>query len=192
MVDRDQRHAGDRGDRLARHQADHDAADQPGPRRGGDRVERVETQAGLVERLGDQPVDMLDMRAGGDLGHDAAVMGVLVGLAAHAVGQHAAIGANDRGAGLIATGLDAEHDHRCVVVREFAARRPFGRASVGPAVGLGALVALVAQRVARAPARVARLGRHAFARHVDGPRQVIHGCDLLGRDEPLSLSRRKR
>ena len=55
------------------------------------------------------------MRAGGDLGHHAAEAGVLVDAGRDLVGQQlrrAAVAADDADAGLVARGLDAEHDHR--------------------------------------------------------------------------------
>ena len=73
MIDGDERLVVREGQRLGGHDADHHAADQPRPARRGDAVEIGETDACLVERLRDQPVDPFEMRARGDLRHDTTV-----------------------------------------------------------------------------------------------------------------------
>ena len=77
MVDRHQRLAADQRDRLGGGQADDHAADQAGPGRGGDAVDRRERLAGVRHRLADDAVERLDMGARGDLRHHAAKRGVL-------------------------------------------------------------------------------------------------------------------
>ena len=81
MIDREKGQAAARRERLAGHQPDQHAADQPGPGGGGDGVEIGKPQAGLVERPGDQTVQMLDMGARRDLRHHTAIRPVILDLA---------------------------------------------------------------------------------------------------------------
>ena len=62
------------------------AADQPRPGGRGDPVEIAEADPGLVERLRDQPLEMIEMGARGDLRHDAAIGRVLGELRQHQIG----------------------------------------------------------------------------------------------------------
>ena len=65
-------------------------------------------------RLRDDAVEALDMGAGGDLRHHAAVLAVLLPLRAHDIGQdlaaRLAIAPHHRSRGLVAARLDAEHE----------------------------------------------------------------------------------
>ena len=72
VVDREQRQAVHRGDRLGGDEADDQAADQARAGAGRDAGELAKAQPGLGHDPGDQPVEDLDMGARGDLGHDAA------------------------------------------------------------------------------------------------------------------------
>ena len=55
--------------------ADDEPADQPGPRSRGDAVKIAEAGVGLAHRFAHKNVEALDVRAGGDLRHHAAVRG---------------------------------------------------------------------------------------------------------------------
>ena len=116
MVDGDQRQAPRQGDRLAETQPDHDAADQSRPGGGGNAVQGVIAEPRLVHGQPDDAVDHLDMAAGRDLGHDAAIGRVIVNLAVHHRGQDRRLAlrrqAHHRGGGLVAAGLEAEHGER--------------------------------------------------------------------------------
>ena len=111
VIDREQRLVMDRGDRLAGHEPDHDRADQAGAGGGGHAVQVGEADAGLLHGAGDEGVQMLDVAAGCDLRHDAAVGRVIGDLGEHEIGQHFALAGHDRGGRLVATRLDAEDDH---------------------------------------------------------------------------------
>ena len=80
MVDGDQRQALRPRERLRRGDADEQRADQPGPRRDGDRVDVGELDPGVAERLLDHRRDELEVAARRDLGHDAAEARVQLGL----------------------------------------------------------------------------------------------------------------
>ena len=112
MVDRVERLSGGARQRLARHQADDETADEAGSRGCGDRVDIRQLAAALRQRLADQPVEDLDMGARGDFRHDAAEGGVFLELRADHVGDDPAatvIPALDHGGGgLVAARLDAE------------------------------------------------------------------------------------
>ena len=108
VVDGHERHVPHEGERLGRADADQQRADQPGPGGGGHRVDLVVGHAGLDERLGHDRGEHLDVGAAGDLGHDAAVAGVLVDLAGDDRRPHPGGALDDRGGGLVARGLDAE------------------------------------------------------------------------------------
>ena len=74
----------------------------------GDRVDVGEVDARFDERLRDDVVDELDVRAARDLGHDAAEAGVQVGLARHDRRPHDAPVLDHRRRGLVARRLDPE------------------------------------------------------------------------------------
>ncbi len=116
MIDRDEGKPARPGDRLRGQRAHHDATDQARPAGGGDAVEVAEADAGIRHRARDQPVEMVEMAAGGDLGHDAAEGAMLVELREHAVRQDraAAVGvpAHDGRGRLVAGGLKPQDQHR--------------------------------------------------------------------------------
>ena len=101
-------------DGLAHGDADDQAADQAGPGGRGDRVDRVEAEPRLGERLADGRVEQLDMGARGDLRHHAAIGRMQVELRAHHARQDRAAAvrgaAHHRRGSLVAARLDAEHD----------------------------------------------------------------------------------
>ena len=119
MVDRHQRLGVDQRDRLRGGEADDDAADQPGPGRRRDPVDRVDREVGVRQRPRDDAVERLDMGARGDLRHHAAERRVLGDLRQHHVGQDLArpevppgpAALDHRGGGLVACGLDSEYKH---------------------------------------------------------------------------------
>jgi hypothetical protein len=116
VVDREQRQPVDRGDRLRRHQPDHEPADQPGPGGRRNRVEVGEAQPRLGHGAGAAAVEREHVGAGGDLGDDAAVGPVLLQLAHERRGEHPAGAVHQRDGGLVAARLDPEHDigSRCL------------------------------------------------------------------------------
>ena len=89
--------------------ADHERAREPRAARDGDRVEVGERHARLGEGRPDGGLDRLEMRACGDLGHDAAVAGVLLHRGGDDVGEQGRA-AHDADAGLVAARLDPEDE----------------------------------------------------------------------------------
>ena len=88
MVYRNERGAHTHGDRLAGGQTDHNAADQPGPRRRGDSVYIANGHTGLVERPGDHMIEAFHMAARGDLRHHAAKCRVVIVIGPDRVRQY--------------------------------------------------------------------------------------------------------
>ena len=107
MVDAVERQPRRRGQSLRSRSADHEGAGQPRPSSDGERVEVVQSHAGIRERLLDHRADRLHVRAGGDLRHDPAEPHVLVHRCRDGVREQGAA-ADDAHAGLIARRLDAE------------------------------------------------------------------------------------
>ena len=75
---------------------------------------RLSVDAGLDDRRRDDRVEQLEVGPAGDLGHHAAVRGVEVDLARHDGRHHVVAAHHERRRGLVARGLDAEHDGRGV------------------------------------------------------------------------------
>ena len=113
MIDRGKRLSGCPGDAFCRHRADDQPADQPRPGCGGDAVEVVDAKLGLIQRLADQSLQMVEVRPRGDLRHDPAKGRVLGKLRLHQIGADNGRRAirHHRDRGLIAAGLDTEHVH---------------------------------------------------------------------------------
>src|SRR3546814_5324764 len=80
MVNREERPVPGERDGLDGHHADEDAADEAGPGGGGDPIQLRKSEAGLLHRLRDQPVDVVEVAARSNLRHHAAVRAVLVEL----------------------------------------------------------------------------------------------------------------
>ena len=80
VVDGDERQPARPGERLRRGEADEQRADEPGPLGDGDSLDVVERHAGRSERLAHDRSDELEVAPRRDLGHDAAVAGVEIGL----------------------------------------------------------------------------------------------------------------
>ncbi len=114
MVHRDERLAGGQRDRLRRGEPDDDTADQPRPGRGGDAVEIAQGDAGFRQRALDDAVQHLDMGAGGDFRHHAAIGRMVVDLREHHIRQYLAdaalTAAHHRRGGFVAGGLDTEQE----------------------------------------------------------------------------------
>ena len=137
MIDGDEGLVVGEGQRLGGHDADHHAADQPRPAGRGDGVEIGQPDARFVERLGDQPVDPLQMRPRGDLRHHTAEPPMFGELAVDRVGQDPAdrLGpgrALDHGDGrLVAARFDAQHAHAGLLAARAVGRqmtdRPVGQ-----------------------------------------------------------------
>ena len=117
MVDREERQAMHRRDRLGGDQPDQQAADQTRSGGRGDARELGESQAGFAHDALDQMVEDLDVRPRRDLRHDAAVGGMARQLAVQRLGAHPALGVDQGDPGLVAAGLDAEHDGRAIRAR---------------------------------------------------------------------------
>ena len=110
VVDRRKRQAARPGERLRRRDADEQCADEPGALRDRDRVDVVERRPRLAERLAHDRSDELEMSPRRDLGHDAAVARVQVGLGGDDVGANLPLLGHERRRGLVAGRLEPE-DH---------------------------------------------------------------------------------
>ncbi len=123
VMDAVQRHPGRVRQRLRPGQAHLQRARQAGPGGDGDRVDLVQPQSGLVEGLPDDRVEGVQVRAGGDLGHDAAEAGVLVHARRHHVREQFAV-PHDSRAGLVARRLDPQHHWSAHCSPPFSAHAP--------------------------------------------------------------------
>ena len=113
------------GHPLRGHRADDEAPDQPGASRGGNAVEFVDANPGLVERAADQLFEMIEMGPRGDLRHDTAIRLVLGQLCADQIGADVRLRgvANDRRGGLVTAGFNAEDDHQTQMARRRLAHK---------------------------------------------------------------------
>ncbi len=107
MIDGDERNFMHRRDHLGRHDAHEHAADQTWTRGGAHGIEIGKAHAGLGHGFCDEAVEMGEMGARGDLGHDAAEDRMLLHLAEHGVREHLAASVDDGGGGLVTAGFDA-------------------------------------------------------------------------------------
>ena len=114
MIDADQRHARDRGNRLRRHQPDQHPADQARPGRCRDARKLAVGHPGLRHGLINQPVHFRDMGTGGNFRHHAAERGMGVILRAHDIGENPLVPRHHGGGGLIAATLQPEDYHLSV------------------------------------------------------------------------------
>ena len=124
VVDGRQREVARGGQALRGRHAHEEGADEPRPLRDGDEVDVVEPGAGAGQGVVDDRRGELEVVAGGDLGHDAAVA-VVHPLARDDVRVDRAVVPDDRRAGVVAARLERE-DH--------AGAGPVG--STGPAAGM--------------------------------------------------------
>ena len=114
MVDRDQRLAGRQREPLCSDQPHHHAADQPGARSCGDRVDLGQLDLRLRKHLLDQLGKDLDMGAGGDLGDHAAIGPVRDLLPRQFVRENPPVRGDQGHRCLVAAGFDAEDQaHLC-------------------------------------------------------------------------------
>ena len=98
------------GERLGLAHPDEQRADQARADGGGHGVEVPARHPGPTERLADHRREELEMGAPGDLGDHPAVHGVQVHLARHHRRQHLGPTVDHRRGGVVARGLDAEHE----------------------------------------------------------------------------------
>jgi hypothetical protein len=101
------------GNRLAGHEPDEEAADQPRPARRGDGIEIAEPAPGAQQRFGDEAIQRLHMGACRDLRHHAAIGAVFLELAQDHFAQDFAppirIAHHNGSGGLVAARFDAEN-----------------------------------------------------------------------------------
>ena len=110
VVDRRQRQAARPGERLRRGDADEERADKARALRDRDRVDVVERRPRFAERLAHDRDDELEMSPRRDLGHDAAIARVQLGLRGDDVRADLPCLGHERRRGLVARRLQAE-DH---------------------------------------------------------------------------------
>ena len=111
MVHRNERHAERERGGLGKVHADKQRADEPRRARDGHGVDVAAAQAGHLQRTVGKLGDDLHVRARGDLGHDAAVDGVQVGLRKDLVGQHLAPVAHEGDSRFITGRFDRKNNH---------------------------------------------------------------------------------
>ena len=111
VIDPDDRKPAHERDGLGRLDPDEERADEPGPSRDGDRVDRAEASVHGGERLLDHRHHVDEVRARRELRHDAAVGSVHGGLARDDVGDDRPVLAHHGGGGLVARRLDAQDQH---------------------------------------------------------------------------------
>ena len=111
MVHRDERHPECERGGLGKVHTDEQRADEP--RRAGDGhgVNVAAGQAGHRQRAVGQLGDDLHVRTRGDLGHDAAVNGVQIGLGKDLIGQHLAPVAHEGDGRLVTGGFNRKNNH---------------------------------------------------------------------------------
>ncbi len=190
------------GDRLGRHDADDDAADQAGTAGGGDAGELAPADARLPHRAGDQSIEVLQMGARGDLRHHAAIRAMFLELRQHEVAEDAPVGGDNRRRRLVATRLDAENDHaKCSLTRagltvalpihrghiSTTCPTPLTRASrlpLPPGEGRGEVPA----EIARPPGEGWSQGSFRKRRVRVGRRMSIRGIRIGTRGSPLALA----
>jgi len=112
VVDGKERLAVHERDGFGHGRTDDDAADQARPRGRGDGGQIGIADLRLGHGAGDQPVEMLEMRAGGDFRHHPAIGAVFFQLRQHDFAAHPPRIVHHGSRRLVATRLDAENDHR--------------------------------------------------------------------------------
>ena len=106
VVDRHERQPARGGQRLGPRQAHEQRADQPRAARDGDRVDVVEPRRAALQRVGDHRVHQLEVPPRRDLRHHSAVARVQQALGGDHVRADLAVLGDQRGAGVVAAGLD--------------------------------------------------------------------------------------
>ena len=84
---------------------------RPGPPVAAMPARSPKSEAGLRHDPADQAIEMVEMAAGGDLRHHAAIGPMLGELRQHRLGQHAPVVGDQCRRRLVAARLDAQHDH---------------------------------------------------------------------------------
>ena len=110
VVDGDEGLAGAEGEGLGVEDADKEGSGEAGAVGDGDGVEVGVLESGFGYGGADDRDDVAEVLAAGELGDDAAVVGVEGDLAGDDVREEIAAGADDGGGGLVAGGLDAEDE----------------------------------------------------------------------------------
>ncbi len=117
MMDADERQSPSVRDRFSDLQRDEERADEPRSARHRDRVDVGQADPSSLERLRDDGHHVDDVVARGELGHDAAVLGVDVDLRGDHVGEDVRAVLDNRRGGLVARALEAEHFHAAYIAR---------------------------------------------------------------------------
>jgi hypothetical protein len=128
VVDGDERHVPRQRERLGRRHPDEQRPDQTGPDRARHGVDAPVGDARLDDGASDHRVEQLEVRTAGDLGDDAAERGVQFDLRRHDARDDVGSSHHERGRGLVAARLDAEHQRvrggvAATVVHHSRARR---------------------------------------------------------------------
>jgi hypothetical protein len=113
VIDPDQGFAKPQRQPLGRHDAGQNPADQPRPRRDGDRIDGPKRDTGRLQRGLHRAVQALGMGAGGDLRDDAAILGMKLRLADHDRRQdlrRLARSVQHRSGGIVATRFQSEDE----------------------------------------------------------------------------------
>ena len=108
VIDRRQREPQRPRQRLRRGEPDEERPDQPGPARDRDALDVRQLGARLAERLAEDRRHELEVPARRDLGDDAAVAGVQVGLRRDDVGADLAVVGDESRGGLVTRRLEPE------------------------------------------------------------------------------------
>lgn len=115
MIDRNEGQAARRCDGLGGHAADMDTPDQARPCRCRDAVDGVQGHIRIVERASDDRIQMIEMRARGDLGNNPAERPVVIELAEDDIGENrpaARVGITDnRGGCLVTARFNSQNNH---------------------------------------------------------------------------------
>ena len=113
VIDRQKRLAMGKRYGLGHGEADDDATQQARPGGRCHAIECAELQPRFLHGIGDQPVEMGDMGAGGEFRHDAAIGRMVRDLRQHDIRQNPArpvsIAPHHGGGGFVAGGFDAEN-----------------------------------------------------------------------------------
>ena len=112
MVDRDERQPPRPGQGLGGRDPDEQGADEAWSLRDTDAIDLAQLGARLLEGPPDRRQQQLQVVARGDLGDDAAVARVELGLRRDDIGEQPSVVGDERGRGLVTRRLDPE-DHEC-------------------------------------------------------------------------------
>lgn len=119
VIDTDERQAARRRNAFGRHQTDNDAANQARPRCDGNTIKLAPVDIGLFQGVFYQPVEVLDMGASGDFGHNTTKSAMRLDLGKNGIGQDFAaclalarcgMRAHNGGGGFVAACFNAQYD----------------------------------------------------------------------------------